>query len=239
MKRRTTFLAAAVLFVVVGSTACVGTRTLTVQVPAEAKRTAPPTSVENTTETSHFTSGDLHLTWDRYEEVLSDPDVWHLRVSYRLYDDRGVQIGYQSLVSKLRPAVDEPGSGDFTIDDVRPTWPDLEPAITYTVWFSASWESAYHDNIGAISTTLESDADGYYPFDAFQIYEWYDDCPVDPPTSTPRPIQETLTPRPTLTPEPTPTCDSTATAEPTEVTPTPYPTMPPLPTATEYPDQPE
>lgn len=268
MKRRTTLLVVTALIVVAvgiltANLIAAGTNTLRVptvdieQVPAEAKHKAPPASARNLAGAvipiaSHHTSGPLLVTWDRYEKIISDPDVWHLRVSYRLYDQDGNQIGYQSLVSGLRPGVDEPGSGSFMIDDVRPTWPDLEPGITHTVRFSATWSSAYHEDICAISTTQKIGSDGYYPFEVFQIQEWYEDCPDDPATSTPWPDQPTLTPRPTwetqptLTPKPTPTCQWTATPTtgPPEPSPSPYPTEPPLPTptprptATEYPPQP-
>lgn len=222
MKRRVTFLVATILFVAVGFLVAFGMRALHVaeQIPSvnnKQEQVLPPASAA---EASHYTSRPMTLSWNRYEEITSDPDVWHLRASYWLYDQDDNQIGYQSLVSRLRPGVDEPGSGTIVVDDVAPTWPGLESGITYTVKISACWSSAYHDNVAIVFTDQEPDANGRYVHDRFQIYEWYDDCPVDPPT---------LTPRPTLTPEPTPTCNPTA---------IPYPTQPPLPTATQYPGQP-
>lgn len=249
MKRRPAFLAVTVL-IVVGLL-------LVSRLFSGALHVSHPASTRNLAGAavpiqSHYTSRPMTLSWDSYEEITSDPDVWHLQATYRLYDQDGKQVGYQSLVSTLRPGVDEPGSGTIVVDDVRPTWLGLEPGITYTVMISASWSSAYHDNVAIVFITQEPDADGYYIHDIFQTDEWYDDCPDNPTTSTPWPDQPTLTPRPTwetqptLIPKPTPTCRWTATPTtgPPEPSPSPYSTEPPIPTptprptATEYPSQP-
>ena len=64
--------------------------------------------------------------------------------------------------------------------------------------------------------------------------EWWETCPVPPPTATPY-VQPTYTPAWTYTPLPLPTCLPTPTPNPT---PTPLPSSTPYPTELPWPTQP-
>lgn len=132
----------------------------------------------------------------------------------------------QTAILRFRMACDSGvGGSGWYVDNVHvdsstlPPTPTSTPTATFT---------PTHTPTSSTTPAPTATANGH----------WYDDCPPDPPTRTPWPMQPTYTPRPTLTPAPLPTCRPTATLAPNP-SPTPYPTATFYPTATAYPPQPE
>lgn len=168
----------------------------------------------------------VHYT-DTVPRLEINADHYPMTITCQLRDESGDVVADQ-VMTRTVPTGTELG---LATEPVSVTWALELPPGQYEEWCQVEVLTGVY----SFDTTMDSQ--NFFKVRDIEVTEngeWFEYCPVPPPTATDSP-QPTYTSRPPYTPRPTPTCRPTWTSAPGV---TPYPTATPYPTSTSYPTQP-